>query len=122
MATQTFTVLPLANRTGTIQSPSVDWPINVKSATFRVSSTTYTDPATGIDITVEESLDGGTSWHLMANALGSVGGGTAKGGGPLLPSLTISLGDQELSTPRKVRGRLDITGTVRFALLVDILS
>lgn len=122
MATKTFTVLPLANRTGTIQSPAVDWPVQVKSATFRVASTQYTNPATGIDMTVEESLDGGTTWTLMANALGSVGGGVAKGGGALVPSLTISLGDEELGTARKVRGRLDITGTVRFALLVDVLS
>lgn len=122
MATQTFTVLPLANRTGTIQSPAVDWPTQVKSAVLRISSTTYTDPATGIDMSLEESRDGGTTWLFLAGVSGSRGGQLDKFGNPAQPGMRVSLDDAELAIPRKIRGKIVVTGTVRFSVLVDILS
>jgi hypothetical protein len=102
VATQTFTVLPTAAYTGVRQSPSLDWPASIRCVRFYVVSTDFISPAQGIDMLLEESLDGGTNWKFMASC-SSVGGFLDKHGQPAQPFLNVCLGSAELTTPRKVR-------------------
>jgi hypothetical protein len=119
MAT-TFHVLAVQNRTGTITSPTVTWPQNVKTAFFQVISTQFTDPTETIELHLDESRDNGNTWLFLAGVGPVAGGQTDKNGNPLLPALLVSLGDQELADSRLVRGSMTIVGTVRCGLDITI--
>jgi hypothetical protein len=124
MAIQTFTVLALKNYSGTTPSPAagVDWPAGVRSATLRVASTDFIRPTDTIYLELQESIDGGANWKFMCSCGPVQGGLLDRSGQPLLPNMTITLGPEELATPRKVRGLMTIVGSVRLSLLIDILS
>jgi hypothetical protein len=121
MASQPIHVLPVAKRSGTIQSNPESWPTGVQSALFQVVSTTFTDPATSLELILEESRDGGATWLFMAGSGVVVGGQTFKGQ-PLVPAMNVELDPNELDIVRQVRGTINIVGTVRFGLDITINS
>lgn len=120
MATTTYTVLPVGNRKGTIQSGAVNWPSTLKTARFRVNSTAFTDPATQIDMFIEQSFDNGTTWGPWASNEGLTGGQLDRQGNPALPSIEVAPDPATASIPRQVRGRIVVTGTIRFGVLADL--
>lgn len=112
MATQTTTLLNQANRTGTIFLGAVDAPSNVLQATLAIVSTQHTDPNETIELVAEESYDGGAIWRFVGTGGPIAGGQTDRRGDPILPSVT--LGRDVPYVPRRIRGRIEVVGTVRF--------
>lgn len=107
----TVQVLPSAARTGTITSPAAPVPAGLTSVLLDIQSTTFTDPATSIQETVEFSYNGGVTFQPEASITFTGGAKTMHAGHY---GLNVSLGTPY---PTHARGTLVITGTVTFSLV-----
>lgn len=119
MPTQTVTLLNQANRSGILASPAVDWPANVTEVSLRITGT-HTDPAETVQIIVEESTDGGTTWVYVGGGAALPGGLFDKQGNPALPRTTISRDFPFV--PRRIRAQIVIVGTVRIGAVADVTT
>lgn len=111
-------VLAQSEYTGRVQTEPIAMPKQVRRISVAVESEQYTDPATAIDLAIEEY--NGSQWRLLAAATGSRGGQTsAKTSQPALPSLEVRLPDPG-DNPAAVRAVVNIIGRVRLALALEV--
>ncbi len=113
MAT-TVTLLPDLNRAAgtTVVSPEAAVPAGLLRVLLAVRSTTHTDPARSVALTLEASYDGGATWQHEASAT-FVGGTPTRT--PGVYGLFVSVNQSPY--PTHARGVCAVAGgAVRFSL------
>jgi hypothetical protein len=119
-----FTLLNRAVRTDTtITSPDATAPAGVQTVRLFCDQVANVQAGTTLDMQVDESLDNGASWHLLAGATGmQFNFSDGRPGQPLTqPQLFVNLGEGENAPGRRLRGTLTITGSARFSVVAEVL-
>lgn len=119
MATQTKTILPVALRTDfSITSPTVDVPADLLSATIRMISTDFTDPADTCALSINESFDNGATWRFVTG-WPPTPGGIDRFGNPRLPGIRVNFTNEQRAAA-KFQVVLLTVGTWTYGFALDL--
>ena len=111
------TWLDRRQRDGLAISPARNVPAGaIKRVVAELDAPAFGDPALGVSIVIEQSFDGGLSWHHVAGVTG-VGGQIDEAGDPVVPSVGTSFDDGLL---RQVRVRVEAMGRFSFGVVGEV--
>lgn len=110
-------------RAYTGHNPLPDSPVavGVTSYLFTIDVSQMTDPATSFDIILECSYDGGVTWQFWVKGHRTGGPPLLDKQGNLIPKSSVSGPlDQPDNPNRRVRGIIDIVGTITLGATVEV--
>lgn len=107
-------IVPVGNRSGTVESPGISVPAGASVVTFRLTSNNWPVTTDTMEFALDRSDDDGATWREITTGTITEGGRSRSGD---MPAIGLSTNGEAF----QVRARCIITGSMRFGVEWEVL-